>query len=461
MYNNNEAYYQYEDSLKRGKKQFFSDRLHRLDGYIKCLDEIIKIYDFSLVKIGLVNVPEELIVGTKTSGRKIAFASNFMPLLKQGSEFSAKWMRVCNYHLSDSGISEAPVAYEYLGKFYIEEGNKRVSVLKSYGAVYIECQVIRVLPLKYDTFDYQLYKEFIDFYELSNLYLVQFHKLSYYKKLQKLMMFEEDYKWNRNDRITFAGLYERIRDYLIRKKLDVDYCDSLLVLLEIYGYKQLQEMDDKTLNKAIEESKRRMIYDTAHLNILCVADEEDNSLWNGVYNKELKNYDLIISAGDLKANYLEYLVTMSNKQLLYVHGNHDDKYDIKPPEGCDCIDDKIEMINGVRILGLGGSYRYKQGSAYMYSEAEMAKRIKKLKRKIKKMGGIDIVVAHAPVKGYGDLDDYAHQGFECFVDLIKEYKPKYFIYGHVHARYDVSKKTFYNIGETQIINASGKQRIVF
>ena len=94
------------------------------------------------------------------------------------------------------------------------------------------------------------------------------------------------------------------------------------------------------------------------MKILLLSDEESRYLWDYYRPGVLRGYDLIISAGDLKASYLSFLVTMANRPLLYVHGNHDASYAQRPPEGCQSIDGKLVKINGLRILGLGGSYMY-------------------------------------------------------------------------------------------------------
>lgn len=459
--NTNEHVEQYKYACKKGHSTFRHNKRSGIDPYLKSLEEQINIFDYSIERIGQIDVPSNLIIGTVMKARKYSFASDFMPLIKGTSEFSTKWINVCKYHLSDSGISDVPIAYEYMGKFYIEEGNKRVSVLKSYGSVYIPCEVKRLLPIKSDSKDIKLYYEFLDYYKHSKLYTIQFDKLGYYEKLQRLLGFDKEYEWSRKDRIKLIGLYERLYSYLKKIKLNVNYADSLLVLIEIYGYEKMANAKDKELSKMIDESKQKIIYDKAFYNVLCVSDEEDALLWSEGGTKKLKECDLILSSGDLKSEYLEYLVTISNKPLLYVHGNHDENYDINEPSGCVCIDDEVYVYEGIRIIGLGGSFIYKSNSKYMYSEYEMKKRIKKLKRKIKKVGGVDIVVAHAPIAGYGDLNDYAHKGFQCFIDLIKEYHPKYFLFGHVHARYDVKYIGYYELNGTQIINVSHKRNIIY
>ena len=143
---------------------------------------------------------------------------------------------------------------------------------------------------------------------------------------------------------------------------------------------------------------------------------------------------------------------MCKAPLLYVHGNHDDRYKDNPPDGCECIEDTIVTVNGLRILGLGGCPRYNPGK-HQYTEQQMQKRIRKLWWKLKIAGGVDIVVTHAPPAGYGDGEDYAHRGWECLLPLLDKYKPQYLIHGHVHPTYGAGNPRVLQYGETTIINA--------
>lgn len=189
------------------------------------------------------------------------------------------------------------------------------------------------------------------------------------------------------------------------------------------------------------------------MKILIVADEESKSLWDYFSPDKLKGIDLIISCGDLSANYLQFLVTFANCPLIYVRGNHDRGYDRNPPDGCISIEDKIFNWKGLRIAGLGGSMRYKPGSD-MYTEKEMRARCRRLRAKILFTGGIDILVTHAPAKGYGDMDDLPHRGFECFNDILMRFKPLYMLHGHVHKTYGARFKRERNHPSgTLIINA--------
>lgn len=189
------------------------------------------------------------------------------------------------------------------------------------------------------------------------------------------------------------------------------------------------------------------------MKILAISDEECPALWQYYTPGKLKDYDLILSCGDLKADYLSFLVTMARCPILYVHGNHDTGYDRRPPLGCDCIDDKLVVYNGVRILGLGGCRRYHPG-AHQYTEKEMRKRIRKLRFWLWLTGGVDIVVTHAPAKGVGDGEDLAHKGFEALLPLLDKYRPKYMLHGHMHLNYGQDQTRVRQYGSTQVINVT-------
>ena len=190
------------------------------------------------------------------------------------------------------------------------------------------------------------------------------------------------------------------------------------------------------------------------MKILVLADTADKALWDYLDRRLLEGIDLVLSCGDLPAEYLSFLTCFTNAPILYVHGNHDTGYDTNPPEGCECVDDEIVVFNGVRILGLGGSMRYRPNQPYMFNEKEMARRVRKLRRKLRKHKGFDILLAHAPALGVGDMEDLPHRGFQVFLDLMDRYKPRYLVHGHVHQEYSAlgfARERKY--GDTTVINA--------
>ena len=143
------------------------------------------------------------------------------------------------------------------------------------------------------------------------------------------------------------------------------------------------------------------------MRILAVSDVESKRYYEYYQKGSLDSFDLILSCGDLHPEYLEFLVTMAHCPLLYVHGNHDDRYG-REPDGCICVDDKLYVCKGLRIVGLGGSCRYRDGK-YMYTEHEMKRRIFRLGYRLRRSGGFDILLTHAPVRGLGDLEDLPHR----------------------------------------------------
>lgn len=193
------------------------------------------------------------------------------------------------------------------------------------------------------------------------------------------------------------------------------------------------------------------------MKILVVADEECPALWDYYVPGRLKPYDLILSAGDLKARYLEFLVTMARCPIKYIHGNHDGRFEKNPPEGCDSIDGKLVIYRGLRILGLGGCQGYAPKQIpHQYTEKQMMKRIRKLKRAMEMVGGVDIVLTHTAPQGVGDLEDAFHRGFESFLELIDSYHPKYFLHGHIHLSYGHNIQREREYHGTQVINCCEK-----
>ena len=195
------------------------------------------------------------------------------------------------------------------------------------------------------------------------------------------------------------------------------------------------------------------------MKILLLADEECKGLWDYYTPGKLDGYDLILAAGDLKGEYLSFLESMACRPVIYVHGNHDTRHDVKPPEGCICADDRVVVRKGVRILGLGGCSCY-SGGRYQYTEQQMEKRIKKVESEIRKVGGVDIVLTHVAPKGFGDAEDYAHRGFECFLPLLEKYKPVYLVHGHVHMNYGQKVERLHKYCDTTIINAFERYDLV-
>ena len=180
-----EAAQQYQDALKKGRKAYRDRILRGQYPYPQVLDEILNdAMTAGQVELGLLDIPAAQVVGTKTQGRRDAFAANFMPLMPADTEFAGKWISLCAAHLSDEGIREPVRCFEYLGRFYIQEGNKRVSVLKSYDAPSIPAYVTRIVPAWSDEPAIRAYYDFMHAYQFTGLYQVMFSRAGRFAKLQ-------------------------------------------------------------------------------------------------------------------------------------------------------------------------------------------------------------------------------------------------------------------------------------
>lgn len=186
--------------------------------------------------------------------------------------------------------------------------------------------------------------------------------------------------------------------------------------------------------------------------ILAVSDVTAKYYYDFYTPGRLDAFDLILACGDLPRGYLDFLVSMAHCPLVYVRGNHDDALIDDPPGGCICAEDTIVVCGGLRILGLGGSNRYRDGEN-MFTEKQMKWRIRKLWFQLWRHRGFDILLTHAPARHINDFEEISHRGFECFVELLDKYRPKYFVHGHIHKTYGVRIPQRTQRGETTIINA--------
>ena len=192
------------------------------------------------------------------------------------------------------------------------------------------------------------------------------------------------------------------------------------------------------------------------MRILTIADEPNEYLWSSEVREALDGVDMIISCGDLPAEYLDYLATFTAAPVFYIHGNHDKSYVDNPPTGCTCIDDKLVTYKGIRLLGLGGSIRYNNDSPFQYTQKQMRRRARRLALSIRLHKGFDILITHSGAFGLGDGDDRAHVGFEVFIELIDKWRPAVFIHGHSHLNYSTKNKRLTYRNQTQVINAYEK-----
>ncbi|MBQ9057779.1 MAG: metallophosphoesterase [Atopobiaceae bacterium] len=192
--------------------------------------------------------------------------------------------------------------------------------------------------------------------------------------------------------------------------------------------------------------------------LLAISDMEDPVLSARLASRELGRCECVVSCGDLLPSYLDYVATLAHAPLAFVRGNHDTDEEAYERMGGTALDDKVVRMGHLRLAGLGGSRDYSD-DIVGYSESQMKRRALRLLLKARLSGGIDVLVTHAPPRGFGDLDDYPHQGFECFNWLLNKLKPKLMLYGHVHLNYGMVERSMVHPSGTMIVNAYGHQLI--
>ena len=241
----------YKEALKLGQKEVRSRTAKEKNPYLPVLDEIVPPEKaLTGIHLGVVQIPVWFIVGTKTGGRVSAFAANFMPVLDEGTEFADKWEALYRSHISE-GIRDPIKVFEYLNRYYVQEGNKRVSVLKFCGAYSVTAEVIRVLPERTNDEKIQLYYEFLEFNRYSKINFIEFTKRGSYQKLMRMMGKSYGEWWTIEEQRRFSSAY-----YFFEKaykenggdKLKITIGDAMLNYIKIYGYPELQNAGDAEIS---------------------------------------------------------------------------------------------------------------------------------------------------------------------------------------------------------------------
>ena len=280
-------------ALKLGQKEYkeasaAGKQLHPL-----VLDELLSddIAE-SVIDVGLVDIPAERIVGVKASGRVTAFSATFRPLLDLKTEFGAKWVSLCEAHLGETGITDPIQCYEYLGNFYVQEGNKRVSVLRHFDAPQIPAYVKRVLPIKTDDPRNQAYYEFLEFYKDTKLYQLQFRRPGDYGKLLKYLGKAKGEPWTEEERRTFRSYYHYFTEAFaaVGKDADVIPEEALLLWLEIYPYRNLASFSTRELKNSIATLWEDMVTNTKEESVKFQTIAEENEK-NRLISRVISSWD--------------------------------------------------------------------------------------------------------------------------------------------------------------------------
>ena len=251
-----EAKEEYAAALRRAQKESKEAVAAGRSPHPAVLDEIIGDSVSAVQDIGVMEIPSERIVGTRSAGRITTFSPGFLPLAKPETEFAMKWTNLCMAHLGEVGIRDPITCYEYLGNFYVEEGNKRVSVLRYYDAPRVAASVRRVMPQRSEEPRIKAYYEFLEFYKGAKLYTVQFRRPGDYAQLLAYLGKEPGEDWTDDERRTFSAYFHYFQDAYHSLNVgnkDILPEEALLMWLKINSYKDIGRLSTAQLRKSLAD----------------------------------------------------------------------------------------------------------------------------------------------------------------------------------------------------------------
>ena len=284
---------EYNQALRKGQKEYRELLMAGKNANPLVLDEILpENNDYPVVDVGLVDIPSERIVGVKSAGRVSAFTASFLPLLEPKSEFGTKWINLCVAHLGDTGITDPIMCFEYLGEFYVQEGNKRVSLLRYFDSPRIAGQVKRILPPQSEEPRIKAYYEFLDFYKSSKLYTVQFRRPGDYARLTALLGKKSGELWTDDERRIFRSYFHYFQEAFAAQNTDSRDIlpeEALLMWLKLYPYQDLGSLSTAQLKKSIAGLWEDMV--SASEDAVKVQTKAEDETRNSLVSRLVSNWD--------------------------------------------------------------------------------------------------------------------------------------------------------------------------
>lgn len=332
---------EYTEALKLGKKEYKSCVSQGRFPYLPVLDDILSREEVRTEQnMGLIQIPLDFVVGTSTMGRTYSFAANFMPILRENTEFAVKWANLSDAQINE-GIRDPIVAYEYMNRYYVVEGNKRVSVLKYFKADSIVANVTRKIPKYSEDEDVRIYYEYMKFNEVTGLFNIEFSKLGMAEQLLKLTGCTT--RWDPEVRSEFNSLllhFTKAYEFRGGSKLPITVGDALTAFINVYGYKESLAMSDAEMNTNVVKCWNEFVVLTHKHTVGLVMDptsvQEKKSLLSYLlptsnrkftvaflYPKSPEESDWIY-AHELGRNYLEETFSEQMKTICCVSGVHEE-----------------------------------------------------------------------------------------------------------------------------------------
>lgn len=208
--------------------------------------------------LGVVDIPVSQIVGIASDSDRDIYVTDFLPLLSVKSKYAERWTQLFMEYLSDAGLADPIRTYEYMGKFYVVDGKKRVSVVKALGAMTIKASVTRIMPVRTDEPRIRSYYEFVETYEKTGLYQIAFSQAGQADRFLKALGHEPDHVWNEADRYSFMFHwypFERALEVAFGGRMNITTADAVLVLLKYHSFEELRDLPSWTLAEMLQDAR--------------------------------------------------------------------------------------------------------------------------------------------------------------------------------------------------------------
>ena len=321
---------EYIKALKAGEKEYKARLAAGEYPYLPALDDICPDHDtLSQRSLGLLEIPVDLIAGTKTRARQNSFAPDFMPLLDSDTEFAAKWSTLYQAQLNE-GFNSPIKAYEYLHKFYVQEGNKRVSVSRFLEMPTIMAEVIRILPVPEVLKENPAYAEFLDFYRVAPIYDIVCEEPGAYADIAELLgrsIDPDSEPWPEELVRELKSAYWRFCKVITTLQGDLPGMalgDAFLVYLRIFTSDALTGQSDKELEKRLKRIRSELIIAQKKDNVSLVESSDEAVKAGGLITKAEK----LVAGPDSLLSKVIPAVTYSKKNPMKAGFIYD-----KVPEG--------------------------------------------------------------------------------------------------------------------------------
>ncbi len=260
----------YVRARQKGLKAYHQAVQQNQDPYLPVLEEKVpELNKLDRLSLGIQTIPLERVAGSVSRGRSFAFAHNFMPILEVSSEFSAKWSALYN-SVEEQGMRDPAKVLEYLGYYYLIEGNKRVSVMKFLGAEYVEADVTRVIPARSEDPALAVYGEYCAFARLTGLYDIFFTRPGSYDRLSNLPGMKSGEEWTPEDVMNLRKIYRYFHTayHTVMQEQPALPCgDAFLRWLLAFGYLDVRDLalDDVEKSLRLMQEEFRLREDTVSL----------------------------------------------------------------------------------------------------------------------------------------------------------------------------------------------------